>query len=212
MDTPDIKPLTPQIAKDYLKFKAQETPKIVKKNTVAEDPKRFLSYREELVPRYFTEEWFCKMINDLRRKIWKNKEREKKLWVAKSTAFQDALYEVVLSKTQNTWDDIGSIKSLIGILLHVFRDVKYKEHIEQSEAEILDNFITNPKEDQFEVIFQDLKDMYFFDQELGGETNSSENGDFFDQAWKVFETQEIKSMPQEERNKLHAYLYERYGK
>lgn len=56
MDTSNIRAITPDIAKEYLKFKAQETPKIVKKNTAAEDPKRFLSYREELIPSYFSEE------------------------------------------------------------------------------------------------------------------------------------------------------------
>lgn len=108
-------------------------------------------------------------------------------------------------------------------MLHVFRDVKYQEYIKQSEAEILDilsadtqkEFTStqeNHKEEEFGEIIDNLKEMYFFDQELGGETNSSENGDFFDQAWKVFETEEIKSMPQEERNNLRAYLYEKYGK
>lgn len=222
MDTSNIRPLTPEIAKEYLKFKAQETPKIAKKNTVAEDPTRFLSYREELVPRYFSAEWFCAMINELRRKIWKNKETEK-WWGGKSTAFQDALYEVVLSKTKNTWADISIIKSLIGILLHVFRDVKYEEYIKQSEAEILDilsvdgekkftSLLENQKEEEFSEIIDRLKDMYFFDQELGSQTNSSENAEFFDQAWKIFETEEIRAMPQEERNKLYTYLYEKYGK
>lgn len=54
MDKPTVTLLTPEIAREYLAFKAKETKKMSKKNTLAKDPKRFLSYREELVPRYFS--------------------------------------------------------------------------------------------------------------------------------------------------------------
>ncbi|HMS90684.1 MAG TPA: hypothetical protein PKC87_00475 [Candidatus Absconditabacterales bacterium] len=222
MENTYIRPLTPEIATDYLKFKAKEQPKISKKNTLGEDPKRFLSYREELIPRYFSAEGFCQMINDLRRKIWENKKKEI-LVDKKSTAFEDALAEVVLSKTKNIGVDIGIIKSLIGVLLHVFKDVKYKEYINQAEAEILDILSIDKekeftsiqkyeKEEGFSEIINNLKNMYFFDQELGGETNSSENMEFFDQAWKIFETEEIRAMPEAEKNKLYTYLYEKYAK
>jgi hypothetical protein len=110
------------------------------------------------------------------------------------------------------WANIGHVKSLVGTLLHVFKNSKYQEYLNQWEAEIIDNFVINPKEDQFGIIFESLKESYFFDQEIGSQTNSSENEEFFDQAWRVFETEEIRSMPEEERKKLYRYLFEKYVK
>lgn len=210
MGKTEIRALTPNVATDYLSFKANEHPK-KSKNKATDAPKRFLSYWNELVPDYFSPEWFCMMVNDLRRKNWEYKKTEIGS-KNKSMAFHNALNNVVLPRIKNTWADFGIIKSLIGALLHVFKDSKYQEYLNQEEAEIVDNLETNPKEDEFGMIFQSLKDTYFFDQGIGNQTNSSENEEFFDQAWRVFETTEIKNMWEEERRKLHTYLHEKYSK
>ena len=100
----------------------------------------------------------------------------------------------------------------MGILLHVFKDSKYEEYLKQSKAQIHDNLWTNSKEEVFWTIFQSLKDSYFFDQEIGNETNLSENIRYFDQAWKVFEKEEISDLPEAEKLKLYRHLFEKYVK
>lgn len=50
MEKPYIKPITKKIAEDYLIFKSKES---VNKSG---DSTRFLSYRNELIPAYFTAE------------------------------------------------------------------------------------------------------------------------------------------------------------
>jgi len=79
MDKIDIQQLTPSIAADYINFKSKEEPKIPQKNQPVEDPKRFLTYRNELIPDYFSAKDFCNMINDFRKKNWEYKEKEKPL-------------------------------------------------------------------------------------------------------------------------------------
>lgn len=118
---------------------------------------------------------------------------------------------------------MGILKSLIGVLLHVFKDLKYQEYINQTEAEMRDVLSLDREKDftsirekqkgeEFAEILEELKDSYFFDQGLGNQTSSSENQEFFDQAWRVFKTEEIDAMPAGERNKLYRYLYEKYVK
>lgn len=136
-----IEPLTPKIAIDYLNFKLKEK-------------KDFLSYRDELVPAYFSAQWFCQMINELRTKIREykknppeNRENEKK-W--EKNPFNHALTEVVISKIRNQRINISTIKSLIGVLLHVFRDAKYRTYVNQTEKNISENFKKSPKEQERE--------------------------------------------------------------
>lgn len=137
----NIQPLTPKIAIDYLNFKLKEK-------------KDFLSYRDELVPAYFSAQWFCQMLNELRTKI---REYKKKSPEAKQdegnqekSAFDRALTDVVLSKIRNPRVNTSRIKSLIGVLLHVFRDTKYRTYVNQTERNIVTVFQKTPQEQERE--------------------------------------------------------------
>ncbi|MFA6256291.1 MAG: hypothetical protein WC606_03835 [Candidatus Absconditabacterales bacterium] len=205
----EIKPLTPKIAIDYLNFKLKE------------GKKEFLSYRDELVPYYFSAEVFCRMINDFRKTIREYKKEEKEFseknndlndTEKKEIPFHRALKNIVFSRIKNPNIDTKIVTSLVGVLLNTFKDNKYKEYVKQSENSLIEEIKRNGKEDIFVSILEDLKKTYFFDQDIAEQINSSDNISFFDQAWNIFESQDIKDMPKEEKNKLYGYLCERYKK
>ena len=199
----NIKPLTPKVAVEYLQFK------------LSTENKDYLSYRNKLIPDYFSANEFCSMFNNLRKTMWKyNQEMigEKDSHKEKESAFQYAMQTIIAPRMRNPSFQFGITKSLVGVLLNVFRDSTYQEYLNQVEARISDILERNIKDEQFSMIFQGLKDTYFFNQWLWNQTSDSEDREFFDQAWNVFESQEIKEMPEPEKNKLYRYLYEKYVK
>lgn len=219
MDKPNIRPITPEIVQNYLEFKKFQ------------EHKNFLSYRDDHLSHFFSQEEFCHMINSLRKKMWEYREEKKTSdekikqnewqkkdeWDKKKSPnkeqecyFDRAVKEIIVPKIKNIPIDFSIIKKLVGVLLHVFKDSNYQEYLNQAKAKIYNNLSTNTKEDEFYTIFQSLKESYFFDQEIGNETSGSENERFFEQAWQKFETEEMKNISPVEKSKLYKYLFQKY--
>ena len=93
MDKIKITSLTPEIADNYLKFKLEE------------QNLDFIKYWREFVPCYFSEDKFCKMVNDLRNKIREYRDQDRILE-------QNALLEQSALDSEERTHDLDAKKNI----------------------------------------------------------------------------------------------------